>query len=89
MSRFAPMPDPPYFAVIFSNQLADAPTGYSAEQPVGASASWLEKITAKQGGSGMGAKRDIVVLLFDVIRNAEQENIKENFVPIAIIQPRF
>jgi len=29
MSRFAPMPDPPYFAVIFSNQLADAPMGYS------------------------------------------------------------
>ncbi len=26
--RFAPLPDPPYFAVIFSNQLADPAPGY-------------------------------------------------------------
>ena len=30
MSKFAPLPDPPYFAVIFSNQLSDAdPDGYN------------------------------------------------------------
>lgn len=29
MSRFAPLPQPPYFAVIFSNQLSADSTGYS------------------------------------------------------------
>lgn len=29
MSRFAPMPDPPYYAVIFSNQISDTPEGYA------------------------------------------------------------
>ena len=28
MSRFADMPEPPYYAVIFSNQLSDQPDGY-------------------------------------------------------------
>lgn len=28
-SRFAPLPAPPYYAVIFANQLAPAPTGYT------------------------------------------------------------
>jgi len=27
--RFADMPEPPYYAVIFSNQLSDQPEGYS------------------------------------------------------------
>lgn len=26
--RFAPLPDPPYYAVIFTNQLTDKPVGY-------------------------------------------------------------
>ncbi|WP_432450068.1 antibiotic biosynthesis monooxygenase family protein [Aliiroseovarius marinus] len=29
-SRFAPLPDPPYYAVIFANQLADPAPGYEA-----------------------------------------------------------
>lgn len=29
MSRFAPMPDPPYYAVIFSNQISDTPEVYA------------------------------------------------------------
>ena len=29
MSCFAPMPDPPYYAVIFSNQISDTPEGYA------------------------------------------------------------
>ena len=30
MSRFAPLPEPPYYAVIFANQLSDAdPDGYN------------------------------------------------------------
>ena len=43
MSRFAPLPDPPYYAVIFTAQLSDDTTGYgpmsekmvtlAAEQP--------------------------------------------------------
>lgn len=28
-SRFAPLPKPPYYAVIFANQLADTPDGYA------------------------------------------------------------
>ena len=36
MSRFAPLPEPPYYAVIFSSQMSDDPEGYSeaAEQMV-------------------------------------------------------
>ena len=30
MDRFADMPDPPYYAVIFANQLSDRPAGYEA-----------------------------------------------------------
>ena len=29
MSRFAPLPDPPYFAVIFANQAGGDPVGYA------------------------------------------------------------
>jgi len=29
MSRFADLPDPPYYVVIFANQLSDTPEGYS------------------------------------------------------------
>lgn len=29
MSRFAPMPQPPYYAVIFANQASKTPEGYS------------------------------------------------------------
>lgn len=28
-SRFAPLPKPPYYAVIFANQMADRPDGYA------------------------------------------------------------
>lgn len=30
MSRFSPMPDPPYYAVIFANQMGNDTDGYSA-----------------------------------------------------------
>lgn len=30
MDRFAPLPDPPYYAVIFSNQRGDGDHGYAA-----------------------------------------------------------
>ncbi|SDO69952.1 Heme-degrading monooxygenase HmoA [Lutimaribacter pacificus] len=30
MTRFAPLPDPPYYAVIFSSQRADGDSGYAA-----------------------------------------------------------
>ena len=29
MSRFAPLPEPPYYAVIFANQASDQPEGYA------------------------------------------------------------
>ncbi len=44
MSDFAPLPPPPYYAVIFTAQLSDQPAGYDAM------AARMEKLAAQQPG---------------------------------------
>ncbi len=52
-TRFAPLPDPPYYAVIFTNQLADDPAGY------GAMADRMADLAARQPGFlGVETTRD-------------------------------
>ena len=53
MSRFAPLPDPPYYAVIFTAQRTEADDGY------GAMADAMGKMAAQQPGYlGMESTRD-------------------------------
>lgn len=53
MSRFAPLPDPPYFAVIFSAQRREGDQGY------GAMAQKMESLAAQQPGYlGFESTRD-------------------------------
>ena len=53
MPTFAPLPDPPYFAVIFTSQRSDADVGYSAM------AERMEVLAASQPGYiGMDSARD-------------------------------
>lgn len=53
MSRFAPLPEPPYYAVIFANQASDTPDGY-AEM-----AAKMAELAAKQDGYlGIESTRD-------------------------------
>ncbi|QDY69345.1 antibiotic biosynthesis monooxygenase family protein [Qingshengfaniella alkalisoli] len=54
MSRFAPMPDPPYYAVIFANQRTD-----TDDTRYGAMADWMvELATARPGCIGLESTRD-------------------------------
>lgn len=53
MSRFAPLPDPPYYAVIFTAQRSDGDHGY------GAMADKMVKLAAEQPGYlGVESTRD-------------------------------
>lgn len=53
MSRFAPLPDPPYYAVIFTAQRTSGDAGY------GAMAARMVELAAKQSGYiGMESTRD-------------------------------
>ena len=54
MSRFAPLPEPPYYAVIFTNQAAQDNTGY-AEM-----AAKMAELAAQQDGYlGIESTRDV------------------------------
>lgn len=52
--RFAPLPDPPYYAVIFTSQLAENATGYDAMAEAMASLA-----AAQPGYLGVESTRDI------------------------------
>jgi heme-degrading monooxygenase HmoA len=53
MSRFAPLPDPPYYAVIFSAQRTDIEDGYAAMAD-----KMVELATARPGCIGVESTRD-------------------------------
>ncbi len=53
MSRFAPLPDPPYYAVIFASQRADGDAGYAAMAE-----KMADLAAASPGCIGMESARD-------------------------------
>jgi len=54
MSRFAPLPDPPYYAVIFTNQASATPEGYDEM------AAKMAELAAEQDGYlGLESTRDV------------------------------
>ena len=53
MSQFSPMPEPPYYAVIFANQASDTPDGY-AEM----SEAMVELAQQQNGFIGVDSSRD-------------------------------
>ncbi|PSL17420.1 antibiotic biosynthesis monooxygenase family protein [Shimia abyssi] len=71
MSRFAPLPDPPYYAVIFTAQRTDGDHGY------GAMADKMVEMAAEQSGYlGVETTRDEAGLGITVSYWADEDALK-------------